>query len=57
MKILTQIHQQNLDCWMELIKIGISTHRRFSSDSIEIKLTTTIRGGFYFVMGCNKQVK
>lgn len=57
MKILTQIHQQNLDCWMELIKIGISKHRRFSSDSILIKLITTIRGGFYFVMGCNKQVK
>ena len=57
MKILTMIYQQNLDCWTELIEIGISEHGTFSSDSIENKVIATMKGGFCFTMGYNKQVK
>ena len=56
MKILTKVHQQNLDCRTELIEIGISEHETLSSDSIEHKVMTTKKGGFYFTTGY-KQVK
>ena len=57
MKILTEIYQQNLDFRMELIEIYVSEHGIFSSDFIGNKVITTIKGGFYFTMGYNKQVK
>ena len=57
MKILIKIYQQNLNCWMKLIEIGISEYGLFSSDSIEKNLITTTKGGFYFTMGYNTQVK
>ena len=57
MKILTKICQQNLDCRTELIEIGISKHGTLSSDSIEKKLITNKKEGFYFTIGYNKQVK
>ena len=57
MKILTKIYQQNFDCQKESIKICISEHGTFSSDSIENKVITTMKGGLYFTMGYNKQVK
>ena len=57
MKILTKIYQQNFGCQTESIKICISEHGTFSSDSIETKVITTMKGGFYFTMGYNKQVK
>ena len=56
-KILTKIYQQNLDCRTELIEIGISEHGRFSSDSIENKVITNMKGGFYFTIGYDKPVK
>ena len=51
MKILTKICQQNLDCRTE------SKHGTLSSDSIEKKLITNKKEGFYFTIGYNKQVK
>ena len=57
MKILTMIYQQNLDCRMESMEIGISERGTFSSDSIENNVIITMKGGFYFTMGYNKQVK
>ena len=57
MKILAKIYQQNLDCWTKSIKIGISEHRTLSSGSIEKKAITTMKGGFYFTIGYDKQVK
>ena len=48
MKILAKIYQQNLYCRRESIKIGISEHGTLSSDSIEKKVITTKKGGFYF---------
>ena len=57
MKILAKIYQQNLDCWTESIEIGISEHRTLSSGSIEKKVITTMKGGFYFTIGYDKQVK
>ena len=57
MNILTKIYQPNLDCRTESINISISEHGRFSSDSIENKVITTMKGGFYFTIGYNKQVK
>ena len=57
MKILTKICQQNLDCRTELIEIGISKHGTLSSDSIEKKLITNKKEGFYFTIGYNKQGK
>ena len=57
MKILTKIYQQNLNCRTELIEIGISEHGKLSSDSIEKKVITTKKSGFYFTIGYNKQVK
>ena len=57
MKILAKIYQQNLNCRRESIKIGISEHGTLSSDSIEKKVITTKKGGFYFTIGYNKQVK
>ena len=35
----------------------ISEHGTFSLDSIKNKLITTMKGGFYFTKGYNKQVK
>ena len=57
MKILTNICQQNLDCWTESIEICISEHETFSSDSIENKANTIIKGGCYFTMGFSNQVE
>ena len=57
MKILTKIYQQNFDCRTELIKIGISEHGTFSSNSFENKVITTMKGGFYFTLGYDKPVK
>ena len=57
MKILTKICQQNLDCWTESIGICISEHETFSSDSIENKANTIIKGGCYFTMGFDNQVE
>ena len=57
MKILTKIYQQNFDCWTESIEIGISEHGTFSSNSIENKVITTMKGGFYFTLGYDKPVK
>ena len=57
MKVLTKIHQQNFDWRTESIEICISEHGTFSSDSIENKVITTVKGGFYFIMGYNKQIK
>ena len=37
--------------------MSFSKHGIFSSDSIENKVITTMKGGFYFIMGYNKQVK
>ena len=51
MKILTKIYQQNLDCRMESIEIGISEH------GIKNKVIATTKDGFYFIIGYNKQVK
>ena len=48
MKILTKIYQQNFDCRTESIEIGIFEHGTFSSNSIENKVITTMKGGFYF---------
>ena len=47
MKILTKIYQQNLDCQTESREIGISEHGTFCFDSIENKVITTMKGGFY----------
>ena len=57
MKILTKIYQQNFDCWTESIEIGISEHGTFSSNSIENKVITTMKGGFYLTLGYDKPVK
>ena len=57
MKILTKIYQQNLDCRTELIEICNSEHGTFPSDSIENKVIATMKGGFYFTIGYNEQVK
>ena len=57
MKILTKIYQQNLDYRTESIVTGISEHGTFSSDFIKNKVITTMRGGFYFMIGYYKQVK
>ena len=57
MKILAKIYQQNLDCWMESIEIGISQHRTLSSGSIGRQVITTMKGGFCFTKGYDKQVK
>ena len=57
MKILTKIYQQNFDCRTESIEIGISGHGTFSSNSIENKVITTMKGGFYFKLGYDKPVK
>ena len=57
MKILTKIYQQNFEFWTESIEICISEHGTFSSDSVKNKVIATMKGGFYFTMGCNKQVK
>ena len=46
MKILTKIYQQNLNCWMKSMEIGISEHETFSSDSIENKVITTMKVDF-----------
>ena len=42
---------------MESIEIGISEYSTFSPDSIENKVITTMKGGFYFTMGYNNEVK
>ena len=39
------------------MKIGISEHGTFSSDSIENKVIATMKGGFYFTIAYNKCVK
>ena len=57
MKILIKIYQYNLDCWAELIEIGISEHGTLSSDSIKNKVITTKKSIFYFTTGYDKQVK
>ena len=57
MKILTKIYQQNLDCRTELIKTGIFEHGTFSSDFIQKNVITTMKGGFSFTIGHDKQVK
>ena len=57
MKILAKVYQQNLDCRTGPIEIGISKHRTLSSGSIEKKVITTMKGGFYFTIGYDKQVK
>ena len=57
MKILTKIYQQNLDCRTESIETDISEHGTSSSDSIEKKVITTKKGGFYFTIGYSKQGK
>ena len=36
---------------MESIEIGISEHGTFSSDSIEDRVITTMKGGFYYTIG------
>ena len=48
---------RNFDCRTESTEIGICHHGIFSSDSIENKVITTMKGGFYFIIGCNRQVK
>ena len=57
MKILTKIYQQNFDCRMELIEIAISERGTFSSNSIENKVISTMKGGFYFTLGYDRPVK
>ena len=57
MKILTRIYQQNLNCRTKSIEIRISEHGTLTSDSIKKKVTTTKKGGFYFTIGYNKQIK
>ena len=57
MKILTEIHQQNLDCRTESIEIGIAEHETLSSDSIEKKVINTKKSKSYFTVEYNKQVK
>ena len=57
MKILAKIYQQNLDCRTESIEIGLSEHRTLSSGSIKKKVITTIKGGFCFTVGYDKQLK
>ena len=57
MKILAKIYQQNLECRMESIEIGISEHRTLFSGSIEKKVITTMKGGFCFTIGYDKEVK
>ena len=47
MKILIKIYQYNLDCWAELIEIGISEHGTLSLHYPYI----------YFTTGYDKQVK
>ena len=37
-------------------KFGIYEHEKFSSDSIEYKVITTMKGEFYFTIEYNKQV-
>ena len=37
--------------------MDISEHGRYSSDSIENKVVTTMKSKFYFTTGYNKQVK
>ena len=39
------------------MEIGISEHGTFSFDSIENKVITTMKGGFYFTIAYNKRVK
>ena len=46
MKTLTKIYQQNLDCRMEFMEIGISEHGTFFSDSIKNRVITTMKDGF-----------
>ena len=57
MKILLKICQENLNCRTEPTGIGISEYGTFSSDYIENKVVTTIKGGFYFTIGYEMQVK
>ena len=57
MKILTKIYQQNFDCRTESIETRISEHGTFSSNSIENKVITTKKGGFYFTLGYDKSIK
>ena len=57
MKVLTNVFQQNLDCQTESIEIEISEHGQFSSDSMKNEVITTMKGGFYLMMGYNKQLK
>ena len=57
MKTLTKIYQWNVDCRTEWIEIGISEYEGLTSDSIEKKVITTKKSGFYFTIGYNKQVK
>ena len=57
MKILAKIYQQSLDCRRESIEIGISRHRTLYSGSIEKTVNTTMKGGFCFTIGYDKQVK
>ena len=57
MKTLTKIYQWTVDCRTEWIEIGISEHEALTSDSIEKKVITTKKSGFYFIIGYNKQVK
>ena len=57
MKLLSQTYQENLNCWTKQIEICIFEYGTFSSDSIENKVITTMKGGFYLRMGYDKQVK
>ena len=57
MKILTKIYQQNFDYRTESIEIGIFEHGTFSSNSIENKVITIKKGGFYLTLGYDKPVK
>ena len=57
MKTLTKIYQWNVDCRTEWIEICISEHEALTSDSIEKKVITTKKSGFYFIIGYDKQVK
>ena len=52
------MYQQNFGRRTESIEIiGISEHGAFSSNSIENKVFTTKKGGFYFTLGYDEPVK
>ena len=57
MKVLTKYIKKPLYCQTETIEIGISENETNYSDSIEIKVITTMKSRIFFTTGYNKQVK